>query len=274
MDWHTQCFNAMLIQKNLDTKMFTNFTKQFWQTEQPKFYKAVWADCCKKRRNKQCPCQRVINYGTVWRKDPANWGLESEEDGDSPSNQQTILLLLNQVRKMVTLPTTSRLFYCCWTSEEDGDSPSNQQTILLLLNQVRKMVTLPATNRVFYCCWTSEEDGDSPSNQQTILLLLNSSYSLLRIRCSSMGWLMPSVVLILLWLKLATWRNGISSICALVRRFSSAFSVSMCVSALSAEMSFRAFLLMSMYRRWIKALRMEISVMPLEKQNVHFINDR
>ena len=234
MDWHTHCFNAVLIPKNLDTKTFTNFTKQFWQTEQPKFYKAVSADCYKKERNKQRPCQRAINYGTVWRKDPANWGLESEEG---------------------------------------GDSPRNQQTILLLLNQVRKMVTLPATNRLFYCCWTSEEDGDSPSNQQTILLLLNSSYSLLRIRCSSMGWLMPSVVLILLWLKLATWRNGISSICALVRRFSSAFSVSMCVSALSAEMSFRAFLLMSMYRRWIKALRMEISVMPLKKQNVHFIND-
>ena len=210
----------------------TNFTKQFWQTEQPKFYKAVSADCYKKERNKQRPCQRAINYGTVWRKDPANWGLESEEggdsprnqqtspiaepseeDGDSPSNQQTILLLLNQVRKMVTLPATSRLFSYCWTkwgrwwlsqqpadystvaepSEEDGDSPSNQQTILLLLNQVRKMVTLPATSRLFYCCWTkwgrwwlsqqpadystvaepSEEDGDSPSNQQTILLLLN-----------------------------------------------------------------------------------------------------
>ena len=70
--------------------------------------------------------------------------------------------------------------------------------------------------------------------------------SLLRVRCSSIGWLMPSVVVILLWLKLAVCRKGISSSCALVRRFSSAFSVSMCVSALSAEMSFRAFLLMSM----------------------------
>ena len=139
-----------------------NFTRQFEQT------------AAKKKRNKQGPCQRVINYGTVWRKDPANWGLESEEDGwlsqqpadystiaepseedgDSPRNQQTILLLLNQVRKTVTLPATNRLFYCCWTSKEDGDSPSNQQTILLLLNQVRKMVTLPATNRLFYCCWT------------------------------------------------------------------------------------------------------------------------
>ena len=119
-----------------------NFTRQFEQT------------AAKKRRNKQGPCQRVINYGTVWRKDPANWGLESEEDGDSPSNQQTILLLLNQVRKMVTLPATSRLFYCCWTKwgrQWLSQQPTDYSTAA---EPARKMVTLPATSRLFYCCWT------------------------------------------------------------------------------------------------------------------------